>query len=203
MNTHTQTTTELSILNSVSSQLDLTKIWHQTPPVEFSKELEGLAKQQHWYNFQLWHEEDEARNPKATNAKIAQVKRAIDRLNQQRNDSVEQLDEVLLAWVEAQKFNNLQSPVHSETPGSIVDRCSILALKIYHMQFESERQTANSEQRQEAKQKLQSLNQQQRNLHQCLKILLEELRTGKKQFKMYRQFKMYNDPRFNPILYKK
>ena len=89
----------------------------------------ALALAQHRANFDLWHEEDKARDPAATDAEIAAVKHAIDGLNQRRNDLVEKIDELLLTLAGEQ---NPDAPLHSETPGLMIDRLSILALKIYH-----------------------------------------------------------------------
>lgn len=201
MNTHTQPFTCPAILDSVRSHLKRVETWHQTPPILFSNKPNGLIEKQHWYNFQLWHEEDKARNPLATDAEIAQVKRNIDKLNQKRNDQIEFLDENLLSWLQTLESFNPNSTLHSETPGNIIDRCSILALKVYHMHIESERKTAEAEQRQLATQKYHSLVQQQMDLHHCLEALLQDVQTGKQSFKLYRQFKMYNDPKLNPAFY--
>src|SRR6202035_63816 len=116
-----------------------TRVWHTEVDGIQAKAFLCCVLEQHRANFDLWHEEDRARDTDATAEEIAQVKRAIDRLNQQRNDLVECIDEALLAAVDPQ---NAQAPLHSETPGLIVDRLSILSLKIYHTGEEARRETA-------------------------------------------------------------
>src|SRR6478752_5726790 len=95
-------------------------------------DISSLIRAQHRANFDLWHEEDKARDPGATDHEIAAVKRAIDRLNQRRNDLVEQIDMLLLARFHTTLDAHTSAPLHSETPGLMIDRLSILALKIFH-----------------------------------------------------------------------
>jgi hypothetical protein len=158
----------------------------------------GVAEAQHCANFDLWHEEDKARDPGASNAEIAAVKHAIDRLNQQRNDLVEELDTRLLELAVEQ---NISAPLHSETPGLIIDRLSILALKIYHTEEETRRQSATEAHRQKNQARLAVLRQQRDDLAACLDALWAEVLAGTRYFKLYRQMKMYNDPELNPMLY--
>ncbi len=95
----------------------------------------GLVCQQHQFNYQLWHQEDIARSPTVSDSEIANVKRAIDRLNQLRNDWIERLDDALTRHLEEQSIvASPDAPQNSETPGSIIDRLSILALRIYHLE---------------------------------------------------------------------
>jgi hypothetical protein len=173
--------------------------WHTAsalqPP---SGELTSLLQQHHRANFDLWHEEDDARSPDASDARIAQVKRAIDSLNQQRNDLVEQLDQRLLTLAGQQ---NDASPLHSETPGLIIDRLSILSLKIFHTAEEAHRASATEQHRERNQQRLATLNQQRSDLAQCLDELWAQVLTGQRRFRLYRQMKMYNDPDLNPVLY--
>ena len=158
----------------------------------------ALALQQHRANFDLWHEEDKARSPQAPDAAIADVKHVIDRLNQLRNDLVEQIDELLLAQAGEQ---NDESPLHSETPGLIVDRLSILSLKIYHTAEEAHRASASDAHRERNAARLAVLTQQRDDLAGCLETLWLEVLGGRRRFKLYRQMKMYNDPELNPVLY--
>jgi hypothetical protein len=157
-----------------------------------------LALSQHRANFDLWHEEDKARDPHATNAEIAAVKHAIDRLNQQRNDLVEKIDESLLVLAGEQ---NPGAPLHSETPGMMIDRLSILALKIYHTREEARRETATEVHRARNAARLTVLEEQRRDLAECLNDLWNEVIAGTRRFKLYRQMKMYNDPELNPMVY--
>jgi hypothetical protein len=162
--------------------------------------LAGLVLEQHRANYDLWHEEDEARSPEASDAMIARVKRAIDRLNQRRNDLVEQIDVMLLREAGEQ---NESAPLHSETPGLIVDRLSILALKIFHTAEEARRESASEEHRERNRARLAVLLQQRSDLAGCLDELWEQIVAGERRFRLYRQMKMYNDPELNPALYRK
>ena len=159
--------------------------------------LLAIATAQHNANFDLWHEEDKARAPEATDADIAEVKHAIDRLNQKRNDLVEKMD----AWLLERLEQNEHAPLHSETPGLMIDRLSILALKIYHTYEESHRETATTEHRKRNANRLALLKEQRGDLAACLDALWSEILQGTRRFKLYRQMKMYNDPELNPAVY--
>jgi hypothetical protein len=152
----------------------------------------------HRANFDLWHEEDKAREPGATDASIAAVKRAIDVLNQTRNDLVEAMDHTLL---QAAGVQNPAAPLHSESPGLILDRLSILALKVYHTAEETRRTTATGAHRQKNLARLALLEEQRSDLTSCLDTLWSEVLAGRRRFKLYRQMKMYNDPDLNPAIY--
>ncbi|AFL87736.1 hypothetical protein Terro_1427 [Terriglobus roseus DSM 18391] len=156
-----------------------------------------IAQRLHAANFTLWHLEDEARDPNATDRTIVQCKRFIDRTNQQRNNLVERLDESLLDRLQ----QNGTAPLHSETPGQIVDRLSILSLKIYHTHEEAERATASAEHRERNRQRLRILTEQRDDLRDALTLLFHNIADGKVRFRLYRQMKMYNDPDLNPVLY--
>jgi Protein of unknown function (DUF4254) len=160
--------------------------------------LMQLALAQHSANFELWHEEDKARDPNATDADITRVKHAIDALNQRRNDLVETLDRMLLSAAGPQ---NPAAPLHSESPGLIVDRLSILALKLYHTAEESHRATATDAHRQKNLDRLVLLEEQRADLAACLDALWKQVLAGHRRFKLYRQMKMYNDPELNPAVY--
>ena len=175
--------------------------WHairNAPPAPATP-FEQLVLDQHRANFDLWHEEDAARDPSANDAGIARVKRAIDVLNQRRNDLVEQLD---LALLEIAGVQSPDAPLHSETPGLIIDRLSILALKIFHTAEEAERRDAGEDHRARNRQRLAILRQQRDDLAQCLAQLWADVLAGRRRFKLYRQMKMYNDPTLNPRLYR-
>jgi Protein of unknown function (DUF4254) len=184
--------------------------WHQEnpwpnpltfPDSSFSRQPTGvirLALGNHRANFDLWHEEDKAREPEASDARIAAVKHAIDRLNQTRNDIVEEMDRALLAAAGSQ---NPDAPLHSETPGLILDRLSILALKIYHTAEETHRATASEVHHQKNLLRLALLEEQRNDLATCLDQLWRDTLGGKRRFKLYRQMKMYNDPELNPMVY--
>ncbi len=160
-----------------------------------SSPFEQIILDQHQANFDLWHREDLARDPEASDSTIVQVKHDIDRLNQRRNDLAEQLDIALLQLAP----DNSTAPLHSESPGLIIDRLSILALKIFHTQEQLHRSTPEHQQRN--MDRLLVLNQQRADLVSCLADLWNDVLTGRRRFKLYRQLKMYNDPTLNPVLY--
>lgn len=157
---------------------------------------------QHRANFDLWHIEDEARAPGATDAELAAVKRRVDRTNQRRNDLVEELDRALLAWLATQGLPNPAAALSSESPGLIIDRLSILALKIYHTREEAERVDAPPGHIERNLERLAILEEQRADLAGCLDALWRETLEGTRRFKLYRQMKMYNDPSLNPAIYR-
>ena len=157
-----------------------------------------VALAHHRANFDLWHEEDKARDPGASDASVALVKHTIDALNQRRNDLVEHLDRMLLSAAGDQSST---APLHSESPGLIVDRLSILALKIYHTAEESHRLSASDAHRQRNLGRLALLEEQRADLAACLDALWSQVLAGQRRFKLYRQMKMYNDPELNPAVY--
>ncbi len=157
-----------------------------------------IVRAQHRANFDLWHQEDMARDMSATAENIATVKHAIDRLNQSRNDLVEKIDEMLLNSLASQ---NCDAPLNSEPPGLIIDRLSILALKIYHTREEALRETATNAHRHRNEYRLGILEEQRGDLADCLDALWKQVLAGERRFKVYRQMKMYNDPQLNPVLY--
>lgn len=164
--------------------------------------LSSLVLQLHRANFDLWHQEDEARAPHATDAQIAATKRNIDRINQRRNDTVERIDSALLEYLSPLHLPASDAPLHSETPGLILDRLSILALKRFHTAEEIERPDAPDQHRLRNQQRLQLLEEQSVDLTNCLIELWKEVQAGTKRFKLYRQLKMYNDPDLNPAIYR-
>jgi hypothetical protein len=165
----------------VALQDRLTQEWHQRPeaspdvavgaplgeaPSEANAKDEWLraVARQHRANFDLWHIEDEARAPGATDAELAAVKRRIDGTNQLRNDLIEELDCLLLGWLEQRGLPRADSPLNSEPPGMIVDRLSILALKIYHTREEAERSDAPAGHAARNQERLAVLNEQRESL---------------------------------------
>lgn len=177
--------------------------WHrQDEPQNPYSDFLRLACEQHKQNYLLWHQEDIARSPDATDAQIAAVKRAIDKLNQARNDHIELLDEYFLHKLEAWGARPRPgAKINTETPGSAIDRLSIISLRIFHMAEQAARADASAEHRDKAETRLQILHHQQTDLSQSLGQLLQDVFAGRKVLKLYRQFKMYNDPTLNPHLY--
>ena len=195
----------LSASAIVKLQDQLVGSWHITPdsPEDLppSDWLRAVAHQ-HRANFDLWHIEDEARMPGVTDAQLAAIKRRIDRTNQLRNDLAEELDRTLIAWLEPQALPAPDAPLNSESPGLIIDRLSILALKIYHTREEASRADAPPGHAGRNRDRLAILEQQRTDLAGCLETLWRETVAGTRQFKVYRQLKMYNDPSLNPSIYR-
>jgi hypothetical protein len=184
---------------------ELTTAWHQSPDASSESALtdwSALVARQHHANFDLWHIEDEARAPGCSDAALAHVKRRIDSTNQLRNDLAEQLDLALLEWLRPQLLPVADAPLHSESPGLMIDRLSILALKIFHTREETQRPDAPPGHAQRNLQRLAILEEQRSDLAACLDFLWRETLDGTRRFKLYRQFKMYNDPLLNPAVYR-
>jgi hypothetical protein len=177
-------------------------LWHLQPHNAATDGLDAVIESLHYANFELWHEEDTARNAHAGDAAVAAAKRTIDRINQRRNDQIEQCDTLLLEGLAAQNLPNPHAELHSETPGLMLDRLSILSLKHYHTLEEIERPSAPTGHRERNRQRLTILEAQRRDLAGCLDRLLERVLRGELRFQMYRQLKMYNDPDLNPVLYR-
>jgi hypothetical protein len=177
--------------------------WNAAPEsTDPSAAWNSLVSRQHLANFELWHTEDAARTPGATDADLARVKRRIDDTNQRRNDLSEQIDTALLASLNRQGLPNPASPLHSESPGLMIDRLSILSLKIFHTREEMERAGAPAGHAERNGERLAILTEQRNDLAQCLVRLWEETLAGTRRFKIYRQLKMYNDPALNPAVYR-
>lgn len=155
-----------------------------------------------WIDTVQWHLEDIIRDPHIDPIEALQLKRRIDRSNQDRTDLVEQID----SYFRLQYSDVNVAPdatINTESPAWAIDRLSILALKIYHMREQAERIDASDEHRSKCQGKLNVLNEQQQDLGTAINQLLDDIAAGRKYMKVYRQMKMYNDPSTNPILYGK
>jgi antitoxin component HigA of HigAB toxin-antitoxin module len=152
----------------------------------------------HRYNCLLWREEDKARRLDVAPDDIATSKHLIDQYNQKRNDAVEAIDEAILAALPAASGH--EARLSSETAGAMIDRLSILSLKIHHMRLQTMRDDAGPEHVEACDAKLQRLVVQRHDLASCFDQLMSDARLGRAFFKVYRQFKMYNDPTLNPYL---
>ena len=181
-------------------QSELTSRWHQSPPQAEGSGLLLLVQQNHLRNFQLWHEEDVARRDDLGFEAVYRAKRNIDRFNQERNNFAEEMDKVFVAALNPPTSG---CPLNSETPGMMIDRLSILALKEYHMHEETVRADASAEHRQKCGEKLARIRQQRTDLTNCVAALFEDVLARRRSFSVYFQFKMYNDPTLNPQLYRK
>ena len=166
----------------------------------FREGLWEAIETNHRHNSLLWDEEDLARRRQVPDTEIAANKRAIDGHNQKRNDAIERIDERLLNDFSAAK-KNANARLSSETPGAMIDRLSILSLKIHHMRLQTQRSDVDRAHIENCLAKLNHLSEQRTDLAACLDRLLAEIPRGESYFKVYRQFKMYNDPALNPALY--
>ncbi len=196
---------ELAGLDIPQLHDDALSQWYERGAPEELPEGEGgyadvraVAEAQHFCNFRIWGLEDEARRRDVPDSYVAEVKRSIDSWNQRRNDLVESLDERLLADLAG--VDTSAAVRHSETAGAIVDRLSILALKIHHMGVNAAR-TGEPEIAEECRGKLGVLERQRGDLAECLGGLLRDCAEGRRFFTLYRQYKAYNDARLNPALY--
>lgn len=164
------------------------------------KTIEYYLYLKNWIDTVQWHLEDIIRNPDINPEEALLIKRRIDKSNQERTDLVELIDSYF--W---DKYNNIKpkstAKINTESPAWAVDRLSILALKIYHMQQETLRTDANTEHIAACNKKLDVLLEQRADLSTAIEELLQDIETGDKFMKVYKQMKMYNDPALNPVLY--
>jgi hypothetical protein len=203
----TSVTTLVDAHAIVRLQDQRTLAWHATAaavPFQAGRDslaapesLQSLVEAQHAANYILWHSEDEARHPGAQDADLARVKQQIDRVNQQRNDLTEQIDALLLTHL----GHPSGGEQHSETPGMIMDRLSILSLRLFHTREEMERPSAPPGHRERNRSRLATVEEQRADLTACLERLWRQICAGQRYFKQYKQLKMYNDPDLNPVIY--
>ena len=165
-----------------------------------SNSLEHLLYLKCWIDTAQWHMEDVVRNPEIAPEEGLYWKRRIDKQNQVRTDTVEYIDSYYL-----QKFANVKAnedaKINSESPAWAIDRLSILALKIYHMEQETLRTDVDASHIASCQEKLNVLLEQRKDLSASIDELLEDIASGRKYMKVYKQMKMYNDPSLNPVLY--
>jgi DNA-directed RNA polymerase alpha subunit len=162
--------------------------------------IEHLLYLKCWIDTVQWHMEDVVRNPGIDPVEGLQWKRRIDASNQERTDVVEYIDSYFLEEYKDIK-PKADARINSESPAWVVDRLSILALKVYHMTEETLRRDATAEHKDLCTQKLNILLNQQTDLSNSLDELIQDIENGSKYMKVYKQMKMYNDPSLNPVLY--
>ncbi|MEY3946577.1 MAG: hypothetical protein RJB03_1283 [Bacteroidota bacterium] len=162
--------------------------------------LQHLFYRKNFIDTVQWHLEDIVRDPNIDPVAGLELKRRIDRSNQERTDLVEQIDDHFIV-----KYKDIiphdDATLNTESPAWAIDRLSILVLKIWHMREEAERVDASDEHREKCTDKLVILLDQQKDLSRSIDELLHDIMAGKKKIKVYRQMKMYNDPALNPVLY--
>lgn len=154
-----------------------------------------------WIDAVQWHLEDLIRDPEINPVKALEIKRRIDSSNQDRTDKAGSIDDFFVEQVREVVFKE-DARINTESPAWAIDRLSILALKIYHMQEQADRTDTEEAQRQSALRKLDVLLVQRKDLTQAITELLQDIQAGNRLMKVYRQMKMYNDPAMNPVLYK-
>ena len=199
------TFTELS--NSIFVQVinDYHKADHVDTPINNpfeEKTIEYFLYLKNWIDTVQWHLEDIIRDPEINPTEALKIKRRIDKSNQERTDLVELIDSYFL-----DKYRNIEiqpnARINTESPAWAIDRLSILALKIYHMQQEVDRKDSDASHHEQVSKKLDILLAQREDLSIAIEELLEDIEAGNKYMKVYKQMKMYNDPALNPVLYGK
>jgi len=154
-----------------------------------------------WIDAVQWHLEDIIRDPEIIPEEAITIKRRIDKSNQERTDLVELIDSYFLDQYKDVRIHP-EATINTESPAWAIDRLSILMLKIYHWQQEYMRKNASATHKKTCAEKLNILYEQKKDLSTALDQLLDDIEKGNKYMKVYRQMKMYNDPSFNPVLYK-
>ncbi|GIV36541.1 MAG: hypothetical protein KatS3mg032_0920 [Cyclobacteriaceae bacterium] len=162
--------------------------------------FEHLLYKKNWIDTVQWHLEDIIRLPDIDPVEALKIKRRIDRSNQERTDTVELLDDYFM-----EQFSKVQYKPHarinSETPAWLLDRMSILMLKIYHMEEQTRRTDATPEHLARCRSRLDILLEQKNDMELAYNQLIEDISNGERRMKVYRQMKMYNDASLNPVLY--
>jgi hypothetical protein len=162
--------------------------------------FESLLYRKNWIDTVQWHLEDVIRDPAIDPAEGLRLKRRIDKSNQERTDTVERMDDFFLLAFEDVDYAP-GTRVNSETPAWLLDRMSILTLKIYHMKEQTERKGVSAHHIGQCRDKLTVLEEQKEDMKKAYDELLYDIQKGTRTFKVYRQMKMYNDSTLNPVLY--
>ncbi|MBX2961569.1 MAG: DUF4254 domain-containing protein [Cyclobacteriaceae bacterium] len=164
--------------------------------------FEYLLYLKNWIDTVQWHLEDIIRLPEINPTEAVAIKRRIDKSNQDRTDTVEKMDDFFM-----EQFKDVvpksTAKINSETPAWLLDRMSILMLKIYHMKEQTERKDVSTDHLAKCETKLHILMEQKMDMHMAFDQLIDDIRNGDRKMKVYRQMKMYNDASLNPMLYQK
>lgn len=195
----------------VKAQTDAVPAWHTAEPsVQPAGPDDGgldrfraLVLEQHLANFRIWHREDTARRRDVGDDVIAACKRDIDAFNQERNDLIEQVDACLVGLLDSLLPAAAEDRFNTETVGMALDRLSILSLRIYHMEEQADRKDVDDDHRTRTRATLATLAEQHADLQRGVMDLIADYAAGRRRPKVYFQFKMYNDPRLNPELYRR
>ena len=166
------------------------------------KTIENFLYLKNWIDTVQWHLEDIIRDPNIDPTNALEIKRRIDSSNQERTDLVELIDSYFYQKYQSVAYAK-DAAFNTESPAWAIDRLSILALKIYHMQQETQREEASEEHLNNCRKKLAVLLEQRQDLSIAIDQLLNDIESGRKYMKVYKQMKMYNDPDLNPVLYGK
>ncbi|MAU14738.1 MAG: hypothetical protein CMH46_04270 [Muricauda sp.] len=161
--------------------------------------VEHLLYRKNWIDTVQWHYEDIIRDPDIDPEAALDLKRKIDASNQDRTDLVEYIDSYFLKKYQSVEVKE-NATINTESPAWAIDRLSILALKIYHMQEEVNRTDASPEHIKKCRDKLDVLLEQKKDLSTAIDQLLADIESGDKYMKVYKQMKMYNDDELNPVL---
>ena len=164
--------------------------------------IENFLYEKNWIDVVQWHLEDIIRDPNIDPVAALKIKRTIDKSNQVRTDLVEKIDSYFL-YLYKDVVSSPNATINTESPAWALDRLSILIIKIYHMHEEATRSDADADHIKSCKQKLDVLLEQRTDLSRAIDELMDELKSGNKVMKVYKQMKMYNDPALNPVLYAK
>ena len=170
-------------------------------PYQFQS-IEYYLYLKNWIDTVQWHLEDIIRDPNIVPIKALEIKRIIDKSNQDRTDLVEMIDSYFLDKYKEVKILS-DATINTESPAWAIDRLSILALKIYHMQQEVDRTDVDPAHHEACEKKLHILLEQRKDLSTAIDQLIDDIEAGRKYMKVYKQMKMYNDPSLNPVLYGK
>ncbi len=189
----------MNVSEITTLQRDAIVTWKASEVSFKATDFLALVEKNHAYNYLLWHAEDKARREDKGHEFVYRAKREIDGYNQKRNDCMEAMDDYLVARLKPAHYDDC--PVNSETPGMMIDRLSILALKHYHMAEQTRREDVDEAHRKRCLDKLEVIALQSKQLASCLDILLGEVAERRRTFRVYRQFKMYNSAELNPELY--
>ncbi|MEZ4968383.1 MAG: DUF4254 domain-containing protein [Flavobacteriaceae bacterium] len=177
---------------------DVSQVFNNPYP---KSDISHLLYRKNWIDTVQWHYEDIIRDPNIEPVAALQLKRQIDASNQDRTDLVEFIDSYFLDKYQTVEKNK-DATINTESPAWAIDRLSILALKIYHMEEEVTRGDASQEHQLKCQNKLDVLLEQKKDLSAAIDQLLEDIESGKKYMKVYKQMKMYNDNELNPVLRK-